>query len=145
MVATVQDCDGKFLGIHRTWLRSDGSGKADVEPQKMALGPIGGGAVRLTSQPPETLAIAEGIETALSVLQVFPTLAVWAAVGTSGMRALKLLDVTRKVIICADNDANRAGQSAAHDAGQRFLLERREVIIVQPGVPNSDFNDRLRI
>lgn len=34
--------------VHRTYLRQDGSGKADVEPAKAMLGAAAGGAVRLT-------------------------------------------------------------------------------------------------
>jgi putative DNA primase/helicase len=36
------------VGVHCTYLRPDGSGKADVEKPKAIFGPIGGGAVRLS-------------------------------------------------------------------------------------------------
>lgn len=49
----------KVVAVHRTFLRPDGAGKADVEPAKMALGPVGGGAVRLAAAS-ERLAVAEG-------------------------------------------------------------------------------------
>lgn len=54
------------LAVHRTYLRPDGSGKADVAPAKAMLGMAAGCAVRLTSsQGP--LVVAEGIETGLSL------------------------------------------------------------------------------
>jgi hypothetical protein len=61
MVAIVQRPDGQFAAIHRTFLKDDGSGKADLDPPKMALGPIRGGAVRL-AKTGNTLAVAEGLE-----------------------------------------------------------------------------------
>jgi hypothetical protein len=45
MVARVLGSDG--FSVHRTYLRADGSGKADVEPAKAMLGNCAGGAVRL--------------------------------------------------------------------------------------------------
>jgi hypothetical protein len=48
MVALVANgMDGTPIAIHRTFLAQDGRGKAPVNPQKMMLGPCGGGAVRL--------------------------------------------------------------------------------------------------
>ena len=69
MVALVTDGEsGKPVAIHRTYLARNGKGKAPVEPQKMMLGPTRGGAVRL-SEPGETLAIGEGLESCLSAMQ----------------------------------------------------------------------------
>jgi hypothetical protein len=46
MIARVDNIDG-LIGIHRTFLRPDGSGKANIEPQRAMLGCAAGGAVRL--------------------------------------------------------------------------------------------------
>jgi hypothetical protein len=47
MVAKVVNIDGELIGLHRTFLRPDGSVKADIELQKAMLGRVAGGAVRL--------------------------------------------------------------------------------------------------
>jgi hypothetical protein len=47
MVAKVVNVDGELIGLHRTFLRPDGSVKADIELQKAMLGRVAGGAVRL--------------------------------------------------------------------------------------------------
>ncbi|MFC0201473.1 DUF7146 domain-containing protein [Paracoccus rhizosphaerae] len=52
--------------IHRTYLRADGSGKADADPAKAMQGASMGGAVHLV-QADGPLVVAEGIETALSL------------------------------------------------------------------------------
>ena len=50
MVAAVSRWPERSLcGVHRTYLRPDGTGKAPVEPAKITLGPIRGGAVRLAA------------------------------------------------------------------------------------------------
>ncbi len=56
------------VGIHRTFLRADGKGKAPVTKPKMMIGRCGGGAVRLAPAGTE-LVLSEGIETGLSVQQ----------------------------------------------------------------------------
>jgi len=47
MVASVQDSNGQIVAVHRTYLLPDGTGKAQVSSPKMALGPLGDGAVSL--------------------------------------------------------------------------------------------------
>jgi hypothetical protein len=81
-----------FIAIHRTYLRPDGADKANVEPLKLMLGPTTGGAVRFV-KPTSIIAIAEGIEMALSVAQACRKLAAWAALCASGLRAIWLPDV----------------------------------------------------
>ena len=89
MVALVTNgADGTPLAIHRTFLARDGGGKAPVDPQKMMLGPCRGGAVRL-ADPGDVLMVGEGIETCLAAMQATGHPA-WAALSTSGLRALDL-------------------------------------------------------
>jgi len=139
MVAAVQNLAGEITGIHRTFLTGDGR-KAPVEPVKMAFGPIRGGAVRLAPAS-ETLALAEGIETALSIQQAtgIPT---WAALGTSNITRVELPNCVREVIICADGDP--AGERAAHAAAHRLIREGRTVRIARPE-PGTDFNDMISV
>lgn len=135
--------DNEPLAIHRTFLLPDGSGKAPVDPQKMMFGPCRGGAVMLGPvQPGEWLAIAEGIETTLSVMQAC-ALPGWAALSASGIKSLVLPCEASMVLICADNDATGSGQLAAQAAGERFLREGRRVRIAVPSVPDTDFNEVL--
>jgi putative DNA primase/helicase len=100
--------DERAVGVHRTFLRPDGQGKAPVDQQKMMLGRCRGGAVRL-AKPASPLMIAEGIETALSAMQA-TGFAAWAALSTSGIVALELPPGIRELIILADGDLPRAPQ-----------------------------------
>jgi putative DNA primase/helicase len=140
MVALVTDgADGTPLAIHRTFLTADGVGKAPIEPQKMMLGPCRGGAVRL-ADPGEALMIGEGIETCLAAMQATGHPA-WAALSTSGLRALNLPNDVRDVIVLADGD--EAGEAAARDCTMRWHREGRRVRIARPPW-GMDFNDMLR-
>jgi phage/plasmid primase-like uncharacterized protein len=143
MVALVEHVTRGPVAIHRTYLQSDGSGKALAAPDKASLGPVGGGAVRLTKpEPGEWLAVAEGIETALSVA-VACAMPAWAALSAGGIRSLVLSPEITDVLICADNDANGVGQRAAHEAAQRWLAEGRRVRIALPPGPDTDMADVL--
>lgn len=147
IVARVDGPDGKAIGIHRTFLDPGTPRKADVEPAKMALGTVSGGAVRLTPAG-KTLLVAEGIETALSVWMA-TELPTWAALSTSGLRALELPEEVREVIICADNDRSGAGLDAANDAAERWTDEGRTVRGMMPprrgDNKSTDFNDCVQM
>ena len=139
MVALVTSgADGRPLAIHRTFLARDGRGKAPVDPQKMMLGPCRGGAVRL-ADPGDVLMVGEGIETSLAAMQATGHPA-WAALSTSGLRALDLPEDVRDVIVLADGDD--AGEAAARDCAWRWKREGRRVRIARPP-QGMDFNDML--
>ena len=130
---------GKPVAIHRTYLARDGRGKAPVDPVKMMLGPTRGGAVRL-SEPGETLAIGEGLESCLSVMQA-TGISILAALSTSGLKTLSLAADVRDVIVLADGDD--AGERAAQEAARRWKNEGRRVRIARPP-KGTDFNDIAR-
>jgi hypothetical protein len=139
MVALVTNgADEIPLGIHRTFLARDGSDKAPVEPQRMLLGSCRGGAVKL-AETDNTLMIGEGIETCLAAMQATGRPA-WAAISTSGMRALELPTAVREVIVLADGD--EPGEAAAIACARRWKREGRCVCIARPS-HGSDFNDVL--
>ncbi len=139
MIALVtRGSDSEPLAIHRTFLARNGSGKAPVDSQKMMLGPCHGGAVRL-AEPSDVLMIGEGIETCLAAMQErgHP---VWAALSTSGLRALDLPKEVRDVIVLADGDD--PGETAARDCALRWKRDGRRVRIARPP-KGMDFNDML--
>lgn len=148
MVALVQGAAGNHLGVHRTYLRGDGNGKADVEPDRASLGPIWGGAVRLDPMASELL-IGEGVETVASAGRLLG-LPAWAAISAGNLASgLVLPPEVRSVVIAADNDApdkqgRRNGQNAARAAWHRWTAEGRRVRIALPDAQGRDFNDILR-
>ena len=106
-------------GIHLTFLRPDGSGKADIERPKIMVGPSNGWPIVIA--PPNDmlgLAITEGIEDAFTVHQV-TYLGAWAAGSASRMRVLvaRVPDYIETVTIYSHSDeAGQRGASALADA-----------------------------
>jgi putative DNA primase/helicase len=141
MVALVtRGATGTPIAIHRTFLKKDGTAKAPVPRPKLMLGPCVGGAVCL-AEAGEKIAVGEGIETCLSVLQE-AELPVWAALSTSGLKSLDLPPIVREVTILADGD--EAGEEAACSAGRRWKTAGLIAKIARPKGGAGDFNDMLR-
>jgi hypothetical protein len=130
--------DDAPLAIHRTFLAPNGAGKAPVNPQKMMLGPCRGGAVRL-AEPGDVLMLGEGIEPCIAAMQE-TGIPAWAALSTSGLRALDLPKTVRDVIVLADGDD--PGEAAARDCALRWKRYGRRVRIARPP-EGTDFNDML--
>ena len=137
LVASVQDAGGRFLGVHRTYLRVDGTDKADVDPPKAMLGSCRSGAVRLDPGPAHALLLGEGIESTAAAMAILGEPWAWAALSTSGLRAVLLPASVRRVVVAADRDAG--GLRAAAALADRLESEGRRVTIEAP--PCGDFAD----
>jgi hypothetical protein len=115
--------------VHLTLLKLDGSGKADVEPNKIIIGSPGNLPLVLAS-PNDLLGlgVCEGIEDAFTVHEA-TGLGAWAA-GSCG-RMPKLADVIPSYIDCvtifAHKDENGAGQDSAHQLAQALYQRGIEV------------------
>lgn len=141
MVAAITRWPGKELtGIHRTYIDDTGR-KASVASAKMMLGACRGGAVRLAPGGTE-MAIAEGIETALSV-QFATGLPTWAALSAGNLAALILPDKARALVIAADHDLSGTGQREGRKAADKWTRDGRTVRIILPDAAGTDFNDTL--
>jgi hypothetical protein len=140
MVAAIEDLDGRIVGVHRTYLKPDGTGKAEVKPNKMALGRQRGCAVHLTAGAPEQV-LCEGIETGLSILQA-TGLRVWPGLGTANLGQVELPGFVREVIIAADHD--EPGMKAASAAAEAYRARGYQVVIASPQTAKADWNDVLR-
>jgi putative DNA primase/helicase len=134
-------------GAHLTFLQNGGPEgpvqKAAIDACKLTLGQLRHGGVWLTSLEKigEQLAVAEGIETALSVMQItnLPTV---AALSAAGMRSLRWPPQVRRLWIAADND--EAGLKAAELLLARALRAGLQAHIKVPAQGENDFNDLLR-
>ena len=143
MIAMFVGVDGKAISQHRTYL--DGEKKADLKsPRKIMKGitQLAGGAIRLAKPKNGTLGIAEGIETAMSAMQI-SGIPCWSVVSTSLMKAFQPPEGIRRVIIFSDSDANFAGQQAAYTLANR-LYSKDLLVEVEISPSGTDFNDVLK-
>ncbi|MBA3670324.1 MAG: toprim domain-containing protein [Sphingomonas sp.] len=140
LVALVTDGDDNFVGIQRTFVREDGSGKADVPTAKLSLGHISGGAIRLAPVAAKIF-ITGGLEDGLTLQQGWGQ-AVWAATGEGNMANMVLPDCVRAVTIGADND--ESGERHARRAAETFSEQGREARILRPFPEYKDHNAELQ-
>ena len=143
LVAIVRDVAGNPTGIHRTWLAPDGSGKAAIEKNRMMLGTVSGGAVRLVPLGDSSfLGMGEGIETTLAVKPVV-NIPLWSALSAGNLEQMIVPDQVKTIIIFVDNDLSGTGLKAALKAAAIHHAAGRRVWIVMPPNPGDDFDDLL--
>lgn len=140
LVGLVTDAvSGDPLTLHRTWITP--TGKADLDPPRMLLGGHRkqGGVIRLWPDEYVThgLAIAEGIETALSLAHAFQP--VWACIDAGNLATLPVLAGVEVLVIAADNDP--AGLTGAHTCAARWTAAGVDVRVTQQAA--NDLNDEL--
>lgn len=127
IIAMVSGAQGNPVTIHRTYLTTDGK-KAPVEsPKKLMSYPknrkLVGGAIRLVDPGP-VLAVAEGLETALAVMEG-TGLPVWCAVNAYLLEHFEAPPEVRRVIVFADKDRPTAQHPGGHgQEAARRLVQR---------------------
>jgi putative DNA primase/helicase len=129
--------------VHRTFLK-DGR-KADLPGgAKRMLGPTAGCAIKLSPDADvvEGLGIAEGLETALSVLQTGwgP---IWALGSSGEIERFPVLRGIEALTIWADADTNQGGLWKARICQARWAEAGRECRILLPPEDGTDWNDVL--
>jgi hypothetical protein len=140
--------------IVRTALKPDGTSlKVDGKTARKALGPVGGGAVKLTDMGEVTtcLGVGEGIETVLSMRSTpeFGRSPVWALISSSGVASFPVLAGIECLWIAVDNDrpdqrGRQAGNEAALACSKRWTEAGREVCRIVPNRVGRDLNDVVR-
>lgn len=138
MIAAVQTPSRMLGAIHRTFLKMDGTGKAEVSTPRMALGPLKGNAVRL-AKADTLVALCEGIEDSLALMQMTGA-PCWAVLGTSGFLNVELPDHISRVILAPDNDP--AGKATIERAANRLTDLGKDVGLKLPPA-GSDWCDML--
>lgn len=147
MLALAHNRRSELRGVQLTKLRADGGGKRGTETDRLTFGPYRGAACRLFQSAGDTLAIAEGTETAMafSVIRKVPT---WSTFGTRNMEAFDPPAWIRTLIIAADGDrANLAtpGDFKGLDAAEALLkrLRNRVRVIIAAAPADLDWLDVL--
>ena len=139
LIARVTDLNGRITGVHRTWLRADGGGKADLPEPRKALGELRGHGVRF-GIPSVVLAAGEGIETMLALRSVLLHLPSVAALSAAHLGALRLPDGLKRLYIACDND--RSGLDAGLALAARAISQGIAARLLVPD--GKDFNDDLK-
>lgn len=127
MLARITDAvTGELMSLHFTSLRPNGGGKAPVEmPKRLLAGHANEGrCIRLWPDECVTLgiAIAEGIETALSASAEFTPS--WVSVGAGNMAAFPVLPGIDAITVFADHTWAGGRERRGGSAGLCLALGR---------------------
>ncbi len=162
MVAAIVGRHGRIVAVHRTYLAIGPDGrwrKADLPSAKKVLGDYRGGSIRLANgigprggkdvplaqcRPGSRVYIAEGIETALSVLALRPECRVLACISLSNMGQVLLPPNVAEVVLLSDGDENDQARAAFEAAVQAHAKAGRTVRVWRSEVPGEDLNDALQ-
>jgi len=148
LLALCRSPNGQATTLWRTYLNSEGNGKANVRQQKKPYSqPGAGAAVRLFEPVDGVLGVAEGIETALAA-HILYKIPVWAGMCADIMKGIVFPDTVKEVVIFADNDAPDSkgfckGIEAAKELALRLRGEGRKVSIKMPKEIGTDYLDVL--
>lgn len=141
MICLFQSPEGKPITYHATYLTEKGE-KAPVSAVKKIMPPNGemaGGAIRLTDIY-EHIGLAEGVETALAVTEMYG-LPCWATATAAMLESFEPPEGVSRVTVFGDNDENFAGQKSAYVAANKLALRGVAVDVCIPHQRGSDFAD----
>jgi len=133
--------DVGVIAVHRTFLDSGSGRLAGFDRPKRALGGLGCGAVRLAPPAAGRLGLAEGIESALSAMQLFGV-PCWATLGNERFGLVAIPENVRELHLFIDNDAG--GELADQRARKAYLASGRVIQTRAPASTDFDWNDELK-
>lgn len=135
-----------ITAIHRIYIAKDGSRKAKINNQKMALGSIQGAGIWFGDPGPK-LAIVEGPENALSIRVLgFPFVA--CTINATNFSNLTIPKYVKEIVLLPDPD--KAGRENAHKAVKAYGRSDATIKIVFPPEKKlengklADWNDILK-
>jgi phage/plasmid primase-like uncharacterized protein len=116
-----------------------------------ALGPTAGCVIRLWPGDWVTtgLVLGEGVETTLAAatrIEHRGTLLqpAWSTGSAGNMASFPVLAGIEALTVLVDHDVNVAGQTAAKECAIRWSSAGRDVELLTPKIPDTDFNDVVR-
>jgi Toprim domain len=143
--------------VHRTWLKADGSGKADVAPNKKVwpsfrglVIPLWRGADNLSIGEAikhgvrETLVLTEGIEDGLSAALGNPALRVWAAISLGNLANVPIPQCIDGIIVHRQSDWQKLQAVAAFERAIAALEASGRPVVIVEAMTGKDLNDTLR-
>lgn len=142
LVAALSAEDGQPGSVQICFLDQDDNRLADKHYARRTFGGMGGAAVRLGAAG-DTLGLAEGVETALSVAQLYGVTC-WATCGAQRFASIALPSTVRHVVVFADDDEKGTSVEAAQRAAATLKAEGLGVTIRIPPQGFKDYNDVLR-
>lgn len=138
MVALVTAPDGESATLQRTYLQ--GPRKAQIPEPRKLMGPLPpGSAIRLGNHDGR-LGVAEGIETALAVKQLFG-ITCWSLINSDNLSKFVPPDDVRELHIFGDNDTKFGGQAFSWMLAHRIACRPNPPLVFPPRYPDQPGTD----
>jgi Ti-type conjugative transfer relaxase TraA len=156
LMAGARSQTGDITAVQITFLNPQTAAKADIEVAKRSFGVVKGSAVTIQDPLSEisfnetknsnTLFIAEGVETALSLKSAGVQGTIEASLGLSNIKRITPESPHTHIVICADHDAPGSPSAKSLEKSVTALQEKGyAVTIIKPDQLGDDFNDVLKI
>jgi hypothetical protein len=158
MITGCTDCETQeILAVHRTWLNKFGDAKADVTPNRKVWPDFRGLVIPLwrgdsglsvreaaAAGLRETLVLAEGIETALSVAVAAPQYRTWAFISLGNLQNVTLPACIDAVALHRENEWDNAAAQKSFARGKAALEKQGRPVADVSAPVGKDLNDTLR-
>ncbi|MCF6777905.1 toprim domain-containing protein [Thiotrichales bacterium 19X7-9] len=147
VLAFVKDKDNQINHVQVIRLDRNGNKNKEVKLAKQTYGSMNGFAVELNNKANREITyLSEGIETGLSILNINKKAHVLAVLGKSNFANIDLEKIADKIILALDNDgiSKTFSDKTIVDAVKRLQENGKDVQIIMPEKPKSDFNDVLK-
>lgn len=142
MAAALYDAQGKKKGYHLTCITQQGY-KANTPTQKLYTSGATGKCVVRLSPVSKHLGLAEGIETSLSVTQLYG-IPCWATGDAVRMENFIVPEGVEQITIFSDIDTTFTGEKAAFTLANRLVVrEKIPCEVRQDCFRGTDYNDLL--
>jgi len=147
LVVAARDSKGEIQAVQVTYLDPRTAQKADIDVKKRSFGVLKGSSVTLQDDKDHTntLYVAEGVETALSLKAAGVKGTILASLGLSNIKRLSPAPST-KIIVCADHDApDSPALKTLNNAIAHLKDQGHHVHVIKPETQGQDFNDVLKL
>jgi hypothetical protein len=162
MAEIVDPVSGDAFAFHVTYLDAHGNKiewAFDEEKKAARITPgmtadKGVGVIRLlegTGNAARALCLGEGIETALSFMQIPEAkgATIWAGITSGNMARLPALDAFDSIMVAVDIESAGAGEKASRALATRWAHAGKRVLLLTPILPSGknkfDLNDVVRV
>jgi putative DNA primase/helicase len=143
ILAPVVGADRKPVSIHRTFLLEYGKKERKMMPP---VGDMAGSGVWFGPRSGQQMLVAEGIETTLAAMQLYPGIDTGvSAISAHGLETFMPPSTVKSLHVIADNDSSFTGQKAAFALAHRVAMARKDldVIVLMPKEADWDMLDVL--
>lgn len=137
IVSAIKDLEGNIITLHRTYLTPSGD-KANVpSARKMVTVPSDrictGNAIQLGGQPKgSVLAVAEGLETAMSAMKAYSAFPTWSCVNATLLENFNPPKGVKTLLVWGDKDLSLTGQNSSHALKARLEPKGIKVHVLIP-------------